>query len=197
MKDNPYDSSSTIGQQPITRDHRVTTARPVGISILAALHFVGGIILFGGQFLLFANLQAMEDSLRSVGMPPALLIAGVMFLAVLATASGVGMWIGAKWGWWLGSFYYVYSIFRNGSALLTIVAMSDQFEGNSRGIEYYLIKHIGRIVVHALLFLYFFKGSVLGFFGMKDLNKATAIAIPVGICIAVMAATSAIGFVAN
>jgi hypothetical protein len=179
------------------KPRRGTTPRPVGISILAVLHFIGGILLFGSQFLLFANLQAMEESLRAIGIPPVLLIIGVMFLAVLAIASGVGMWMGAKWGWWLASFYYVYSIFRNGSALLTVVAMADQLEGGSRGPEYYMIKHGVRIIVHFLLFLYFFKGNVLEFFGLETLSKPKAIGVLVGICIAITAAISAIGLMSN
>ncbi len=147
--------------------HRGTATRPVGVSILAVLHLIGGILLFGAQFLLFANLQAMGESLRSIGIPPVLLIIGVMFLAVLAIASGVGMWMGTKWGWWLASFYYVYSIFRNCSALLTVFTIADQLEGDSRGPEYYMTKHGVRIIVHLLLFLYFFNGNVLAFFGME------------------------------
>jgi hypothetical protein len=154
--------------------------------------FLGGILLFGAQFLMFANLGAMEESLRAIDMPPVLLIMGVMFLAVLAIASGVGMWRGAKWGWWLASFSYVYSIFRNGSALLTVVAMADELEGGARGPEYYFVKHTVRIIVHFLLFLYFFKKNVLDFFGLQTLNKSQAISILCGICIAITTVASAI-----
>ena len=197
VTDTPHDSPSSITPRPTMQPHRRTTTRPVGVSILAVLHLIGGIVLFGAQFLLIANLQAMDESLRSIGIPPVLLIVGVMFLAVLAIASGVGMWMGTKWGWWLAAFYYVYSIFRNGSALLTIVVMADQLESGTRSPEYYMIKHGGRIIVHLLLFLYFFKGNVLEFFGMETLSKAKAIGILVGICIAILAVTSAISLLST
>lgn len=199
MTVNPYDSplsvAATTNVQPHDR-HR-PTARPTGVSILAALHLVGGGLLFGVQFLMFANLEAMEESLRSIGIPPVLLIVGVMFLAILAIASGVGMWLGTKWGWWLASFYYVYSIFRNGSALFTVIAMADQLEGGSRGPEYYLFKHGIRIVVHFLLLLYFFKGNVIEYFGLATLSKGKAVGILVGICSAITLAMSVIGLVSN
>jgi hypothetical protein len=194
MSHNPYQSPSSSTPQPAVEPERGATDRPVGVSILAVLHIGGGILLFGAQFLLFANLAAIGESLRSIGIPPLLLIIGVMFLAVLTIASGVGMWIGAKWGWWLASFYYVYSIFRNGSAVLTVISMADQLDGGSRGPEYYMIKHGGRIIVHFLLLLYFFKGNVLEYFRLTTLNKATAIGILAGICIAMTVATSAISF---
>lgn len=195
MADNPYSSPSSVTPRATIEPHRATATRPVGVSILAVLHFIGGILLFGAQFLLFANLRAMDESLRSFGIPPALLIIGVMFLAILAIASAVGMWTGTKWGWWLAAFYYVYSIFRNGSALLTVVALADQLEGGSRGPEYYMIKYGGRVVVHLLLFLYFFKANVLEYFGMETLSKLKAVGILVGICIAILAVTSAISLI--
>ena len=197
MANNPYDSPIPGATDPIAAPHVPAVPRPVGVSILAVLHFVGGILLFGVQFLMFANLNAMEESLRTIGIPPALLIVAVMFLAVLAVASGVGMWIGSKWGWWLAAFYYVYSIFRNASALLTIVAMADELGGGTRGPEYYMIKHGGRIVVHFLLFLYFFKGNVLQFFRLEGLSKPKAIGILVAICIAITVAVSAISLISS
>ena len=146
---------------------------------------------------MFANLNAMEESLRTIGIPPALLIVAVIFLAALTIASGVGMWIGTKWGWWLAAFYYVYSIFRNASALLTIAAMAEQLQVSARGPEYYMIKHGGRIVVHFLLFMYFFKGNVLQFFRLEALSKPKAIGILIGICIAITVVTSAISLLSS
>jgi len=201
VTDNPYDSPSSpttkTSVKPSVKPNGRETARPVGLSILAILHVINGVLLFGTQFPMFTNLQEMEGSLRSIGIPQVLPIVDVMLMAILAIASGVGMWIGTKWGWWLASFSYVYSIFRNGSALLAIVAMADQLEGDSRGPEYFMIKHGGRIIVHAMLFLYFFKGNVLENFGLETLSKAQAIGILVGICIAITAVTSAIGLISN
>jgi len=194
VTDNPYDSPSPAASDFIVQPQKGMVARPVGVSILAALHFFGGLLLFGAQFLLLANLQAVDETLRSVGIPPAMLIVSVMFLSILAIASAIGMWKGAKWGWWLASFYYVYSIFRNGSALLTVIAMADQLEGGSRGPEYYIIKHGGRIIFHSFLVLYFFKGNVLEFFGTETVNKPKAIGILVGICVIIVVTTSAISF---
>lgn len=195
--DNPYDSPTSITSQASVEPHRRPTHRPLGVSILAVLHFFGGIVLFGSQFYLFANLQSMEQSLRSIGVSPVLLVVSATFLAVLAIASGVGMWVGAKWGWWCALFYYVYSIIRNSSALLAVVAMADELEGGTRGPEYYMIRHGGRIIVSALLFLYFFKGNVLAFFDLETLSKPKAIGIVVGMGIAITAAMFAFRLLSN
>jgi hypothetical protein len=194
MTDNPYEAPLVLHEPNDTgRDRRAS--RPMGVSILAVLHLIGGVILFGVQFLLFANLDAMQEPLRTIGVPPALLIAAVMFLAVLTIASGVGMWKGARWGWWLAAFYYMYSIFRNASALLTLYALSDQLEAGTRSPDYYLLKHSVRIVIHFLLFLYFFKANVLAFFQLQGLNRAKAAGMLVAVCIAIVLATSAVSLV--
>ncbi|MCM2373534.1 hypothetical protein [Aporhodopirellula aestuarii] len=199
MTDNPYEAPSSFPSSPHSHllEPQQPAERPVGVTLLAALNFIGGVLLFGVQFLLIANLGAMEESLRTVGIPPILMIVGVMFLALLAIASGVGMWLGTKWGWWLASFYYVYSVFRNGSALLTVISMADQLEDTARGPGYYIAKHSVRIVIHALLFLYFFKGNVLAFFGLANLNKGQAVGILIGACTAISVAMTAVGLALN
>lgn len=195
--DNPYDSPTSITSQASVEPHRRPTNRPLGVSILAVLHFLGGVMLLGSQFYLFANLQAMEQSLRSIGVSPVLLVVSATFLAVLAIASGVGMWVGAKWGWWCALFYYVYSIIRNSSALLTVVAMAGEIEGGTRTPEYYMVKHGGRIIVSVLLCLYLFKGNVLAFFDLETLSKPKAMGIVVGMGIAITAAISAFRVISN
>jgi hypothetical protein len=85
-----------------------------------------------------------------------------LFLAILAIASGVGMWTGAKWGWYLGSFYYMYSVIRCIFAIVNVYLLFDQLPADevtamSRGPAYHYFKFGGRAVIHALIFLYFFK----------------------------------------
>lgn len=192
MVDNPYDPP-LLNTPPIVQPPGGRTAnRPMGVSILSALLMLSGLMLLVAQITLFATLKGMEETLNSIGIPPYILLFGVIFLTALTIASGVGMWMGTKWGWWLGSFYYVYSVFRNGSALLSIGMMTEQFEDTSRGVEYYMAKHGSRAVFSFLLFLYFFKRNVLEYFGMEGLNKSKAIGILGGICIAITAFTYAL-----
>jgi hypothetical protein len=192
VSENPYQAPLAFGPPPAAANADGTLPRPVGVSILAVLHVLFGVLLVGAQFLMLARLSAMEDSLRAIGMPPMLLLIGVLFLSVLAIASGIGMWLGTQWGWWCATFYYVYSVFRNGSALLTVASLADQMESSTRGPEYYIMQYGGRMVVHFLLLLYFFKGNVLEFFHLENVSKPKAIGILVGVCIAIMVFTSAI-----
>lgn len=142
--------------------------------------------MFGLPILTFSTLGSTSAATSILGIPPILLLLGILFLAALGTASGIGMWIGHKWGWWVSSFYYVYGIFRNGAAIATVIAMSDALEGESRGLGFYLVKFGGRIVIHFLILLYLFSENVLGYFDLCDLDKWKAIGTLVAVCLGIV-----------
>jgi len=171
--------------------------RPIGVTILAVLHVVGGVILLGAQVLLLANLDRVSASMSSVGIPPALLVFGVMLLAGIALASGVGMWLGTPWGWWCATFYYVYSIARNANALLMVSDFAEELEAGSRGAGYYYVKFGVRVIVHALILLYFFKSNVVEYFGVTDVHKGKALGKLIGVTAAVFGVGVAISLLAG
>lgn len=159
--------------------------RPVGVSILAVLHLIGGVLLLGTQVFLLANLDRVSEGMNAVGIPPILLIVGVMLLAGISLASGIGMWLGTRWGWWCATFYYVYSIAINANALLMLSGFADALEDRSRGPGYYYAKFGGRVIIHFLVLLYCFKSNVVEYFGMHDVHKGKVVGILIAITAAV------------
>ena len=143
--------------------------RPIGITILSILHFVGGALLIILLIYYAARLEKVSTELNSAefNFPPAwALILGIAFLGSLSMVSGIGMWIGKPWGRWLGIFYYGYSILRNMNVILLIPAITNQVSA-SHGVGYYYIKFGGRIIISSLLILYFFKRNVKEYFGIQ------------------------------
>ena len=167
--------------------------RPVGVSILSALHIVGGVLLLGLQVFMLAKLDEVSKGLSDAGIPPALLIMGMLLLAGIALASGIGMWLGTRWGWWCATFYYVYSIARHANAFLTVSAFAEDLEGSSRGPGYYYAKFGGRVLFHFLLLLYFFKSNVLQYFGMEHVRKIKAVGILIAITFLIFIVSTGIG----
>jgi len=106
--------------------------RPIRTSLLAVLHVAGGILGAIGTFFLVVQLgknPEYQQGFDMLGLPPALLIVAIVFSCGLGIASGMGMWRGRKWGWYLGSFCYMYSIVRGANALATIpILMSSIWE---------------------------------------------------------------------
>jgi hypothetical protein len=153
--------------------------RPKGISILAVLHIGGGILGLLVTPLLAIKLvtgSGIPEGLNQIGLSPILLIAAYLFLFALEASSGIGMWRGKWWGWHLGAFYYLYSIARNAGALVHLPDVfgtipAEALEDMNRGPEFYAIKYGGRTLVHALIYLYFFKSNVRQFFGTPNKKK--------------------------
>lgn len=163
-------------------------ARPLGVTILAFLHCIGGVLLIGAQLLFLANLSRVAEELDKIGFHPLLLILGVLLLAGLGLASGIGMWLGTRWGWWCATFYYVYNIARGASAILNVSGFAEELEAGSRGVGYYYTKFALRAFIHLLILLYFFKSNVVEYFGVEDIHKGKAL----GVLISVTAAVGAL-----
>jgi len=83
-------------------------------------------------------------------------------------------------------------VVRNAWALLLFAGFTDELEGSRRGLEYYMLKHSGRIVVHLLILLYLFKGNVTRYFTVEDVPPRRALGALLGACAAVAAAGSAV-----
>jgi len=184
--DDPYYTGSVVGD--------ARRGRPVGIAVLAVLHFGGGILLGAMQLFMLPKLDEFEEPLRSAGLSPLLLLIGITFLALLGIAAAIGMWFGRKWGWWLATFYYVYAMARNIWALVLIARLHDDLGNGGRGPEDYYFKHLGRIVVHALILVYFFRANVLSYFGLERLSKWTAMTVLVWACLVVCGMVAVIGW---
>jgi hypothetical protein len=150
--------------------------RPIGVSILAVLHLVGGVGLVAMQVWMLFDYERIAAGMSEVGIPPTLLFIGVLLLAVLGLASGIGMWIGTKWGWWCATFYYTYGLTRNFNALYFTWSISDEIPAGPRGASYYYAKYTARFCVSLLLLLYFFKPNVLAYFDMQGVHRGKAIA---------------------
>lgn len=172
--------------------------RPVGISILSILHVFGGALLlaFVAVGLILRTDTKFTESLAAVGIPLPLLLFAFGFLAILNIVSGVAMWRGATWGWYLGSFYCAYAIFRNVNALITV---ADVFQSVSaggppapgHGAGYYYAKYGARLLVSALLYAYFFKRNVREYFGLQQTRRWLAFVVQFAICIGIALALTA------
>jgi hypothetical protein len=197
MTENPYVAPTAFSEQSVDGSPEPPGERPIGVSILAVLHLIGGALVFAFEIFAFANRGTLVNGLEEIGIPPIVLFVALTFVAVLILASGVGMWLGTKWGWWLASFYYAHTVLRNAFAVLTALATSESIEGTKRTLEYYLIRYGMRLVVSALLLAYLFKGNVLSFFGLRRISKLKALGVLFGLGIAINVLLSGIAFVAN
>lgn len=165
--------------------------RPIGIAILSGLHIIGGAV--GSVVVLLFLPKILDtpeplDALASIGIPPILLLIAITFLLLLATVSGIGMWTGKTWGWFLGAFYYAYSIVRNLNTLIMTPTLlgslpREDLAEITHGPAFYYAKHGGRVLVHTLLYLYFYKTNVRAYFNLNRQSKWKAAVAQFAVCI--------------
>ncbi|HUE70070.1 MAG TPA: hypothetical protein VMP01_04205, partial [Pirellulaceae bacterium] len=178
MSRNPYHPSSISPNDLDARGDR-PRRRPIGISIPSVLHLAGG-LAFGALWMWISNFDDNEQWLAEIGLSvPAFMAIGAVF-TVLAVASGIGMWLGAKWAWWLASFYYFSMLLGNLCEMLLILPLKARLlDLDEIGLE---AARLGmRTVILFLFVTYLFRSKVLEYFGLASMRKLKAIGILFGI----------------
>jgi len=192
MGDNPYRASASNPDRVRTRSADLD--RPLGVSLLAGLNLLGGLVLCG--MLAFLLLQGITFApVQDLGIYPPLLIGGFLLVGLVLIGAGLGMLQGARWGWWLGIFSQVYTIVRNASALVIVPGMEDSL-AVEREFQLQVLRLATRSVVSVLLIGYFFRRNVLEYFGLEELNRVVALIALIFVCAAILVATNAINWLA-
>ncbi len=176
----------------MTEEHRIE--RPIGITILSLPHLAGGLI--GILFVIFFLPRIQDkpeafEAMIKMGIPPVLLLVSIVFILVLMCLSGIGLWMRKKWGWFLGSFFYVYSIVRNLNALIVIPSLLSgispaELSEMTHGPNFYYAKYGIRAIVHTLIYLYFFKQNVCKHFDLHKNRRWVAFIAHCIICIGIV-----------
>ena len=135
--------------------------RPVGVSILAVLHVMGGVGLLAVQV---AYRRGLGDAAAELGFSQLHLLFSVVLLGVLGVVSGLGMWLGRRWGWWLAVFSYAYAVLRAGNVLLILTQVGPELGVQQAEMTRHAIKFGGRIALNSLLIVYFCRPAVRKFF---------------------------------
>jgi hypothetical protein len=93
---SPYSSAPAPSSYSSTSVTPATMQRPTGVTILAVLAFLGGLIFLG--------FGVAAGSILSLFLPGLGVGIEILFLvfALIQFAIGYGFWTGARWAWWLG-----------------------------------------------------------------------------------------------
>lgn len=157
--------------------------RPAGITALSVLLAISGA---AGLALQFASFGTINEFLSQLGVLGFILQASITLVSGLSLASGVGLWLGKRWGWWLALFYMAYAISRNANALLSINGITDAFDMEAANTGSYYFKHGIRILWYGLLLKYLCGDTAGDYFKVESLHKGKALLIVFGICAAIL-----------
>src|SRR5579863_6514276 len=87
-------STSTSTSTSVSR-----MTRPTGVTVLAALAFLGGVILLGFGLLVGSAFSALFSLVGLGGIGSIIEVVFIVF-ALIQFAIGYGYWVGASWAWW-------------------------------------------------------------------------------------------------
>lgn len=150
--------------------------RPIGVTLLALLHIVGGLI--GGLMVLLAFLtrNISDFSASILGIPMWLAVIPLIVAMTLGFIAGFGLWSGRAWGWWMAVIYYTYSIMRNAGTVLLALMLTQGQESATIDVHRFVYKHGGRVLIDTLIMLYLFRRSILDFFDLYALPRIKTVA---------------------
>lgn len=158
--------------------------RPVGVTILSVLAIISGVL--GGLVVVmpFASEANLGELTEHVGMPSWLFLSSLAFTALMSFLSGVGMWGGKRWGWWLGAFGFVYAVCKDANAMWLIPKLIERYGTPDRGAAFYYAKYGFRIFLSAAILGYLYRPPVRAFFRLQ-VSTVNSLARLVGAALAV------------
>jgi hypothetical protein len=167
-------------------------SRPIGVTILAVIYLIAG---GASMFSLLVLLARYRHDVRTFpGYEFEWVIFNVLLFTGLSIASGVGMWAGRRWGWWITVVNLV------AGAIYQVCSLARVMMGNGPYAGFVELEHIAltnglSVLIVLLVVLYFFKGNVVSYFGLQDKRRSNLLARMLGISVLVSLAYFALDYV--
>jgi hypothetical protein len=180
---------------PVRDAEKRKRRRPMGLSILVVFQVVGA-----GGVIVWTLLRVINVSGETGWMTVlrnfwlfstfAALIAALFFVLLLLLVSGIGTWLGRKWGWFLQTVWWALSIAMSLIGLLRSQGIFGSVSAGKDGLAYCLLEDGISALVGALVYLYLFKANVLRYFGLAGLRKWKAVLADAAVCLVLLAPLS-------
>lgn len=156
--------------------------RPVGLTVLAVLHLLGGLFLCALTMLLGGMATAMGPAL---GVAKVIIVLSMLIVVIVPLASAVGIFIGERWGWWVSAYFYVHAISQN---LQRIFLAGDV--GAALGVQIDQAENLRvvavRSLISVLILMYLFQPKVLDYFNIVHDSRWKSLGILVGVHVALV-----------
>lgn len=166
MPEKPSPTSFVVPMPPSE-----SVARPVGVTLLALLHFLWVLAFFLLAGTLWRNLDDLEIPLFAI---LSVIAIGVAIVGgIIALAIAVGLWLGRKWGWWLAGSLAALAIYSQ------LFSFAEYFLESKLSLQLGLLTLLW-LALDALVIWYLMRPNVLNYFGLWDLSKGKALVILAG-----------------
>lgn len=170
-------------------------SRPIGIALLAGIQTIVGLFFLMSHVLALVSpgvrSREVSEMLNTSTPHPTLAYVASFLMAIILFAAGIGLWFGARPGWWLTTFFYANNIGRSVLSVVFFSRLGGPITQSMVGAVAYGTLG-GRALISLLLLVYLLKSNVLAFFDLAELRKRRAAAILVAFVLASAAASFAL-----
>ncbi|MCB7130187.1 MAG: hypothetical protein J3T61_11690, partial [Candidatus Brocadiales bacterium] len=175
MDDNPY-RTGAADSSVVDAESLSASDRPVGIVLLALVHLVSGLYIAGQRWFMLVNIYSTSPGSITMSASYKVMLFGEVLIVVVAITSAVGLFVGAKWGWWLAAFHWTWRIAREVLIPLSALILTGLSNNAETEVTLDFAEMFVPVILQSLLLLYLFKENVLEFFRFDSLSKPWAIA---------------------
>jgi len=168
--ENPYESPSTVSS--VSDELR----RPIGVAILSILTGILGLLLLAAFVVLVVNWRENNEFALNQRIAPSLFWLLIGQSVVMAFVASVGMWRGAKWGWWIACCGMVLFVINN-VALAVMANLSDGAPSVSTFTSVDSLKYVVRGIVFAMVLAYWLRTRVRKYFRVEKTSRMKAVVL--------------------
>ncbi|MCK5242222.1 hypothetical protein KAR34_07210 [bacterium] len=164
--------------------------QPLGITVLSLFHLISGFIVLTTSSLIWLYLDRISVLFALIFTPAERFISAGLIAGIVLILSGVLLWKGDKWGYFIASFHYLVGAVQNITTILFLpLFMTSLFpNGNPQMLilpkAFYWFYGI-QVAPQLLLFAYLCLPSIREYFRVKNHSLGKIILIQLGACVAV------------
>ncbi|PQO30432.1 hypothetical protein DTL21_24060 [Bremerella cremea] len=169
MTENPFESPvATTATVDADQALSAPAKRPLGISILAILSLLSGIIyLLEAGFMFFVGPIPFVSG-AGVLLVSLRLIWGILALGLLGMAAAIGLWRGTKWGWWLAAIRYVYGVANSMTLLVWVFSTTFTLGAVGHNSDGIILQNGLGLILSVMFLLYLQRKNALTYFGLDQ-----------------------------
>jgi hypothetical protein len=163
--------------------------QPIGITVLSLFHLISGFIALMSSILIWLYLDNIKVLFALIFTPSERFISAGMISCIVLILSGLLLWKGDTWGYYIAAFHYLVGAIQNATTLFFLpLFMTSLFPNQNIQIlilpkAFYWFFGI-QIVPQLLLFTYLCLPHIREYFGVKEQGLLKTILILLSACVA-------------
>lgn len=164
------DEESTVVAEQTPTD---PNPRPVAVTVIAVLQLIGGAAALAALAYGATRSGELTGPLHEMGVRPGYLLFFLLTLALPPLLAGVGMLRAKPWGWWLGSFWFLYRVALSLQTVIFAVPLlsGEPTDPGDPRLSISVLKYLFWALVAGAIYGYLLSPEVRRYFGVLNFPR--------------------------